>query len=181
MPADAAALDTAPHDTAPAGAAPALPRPVLAVVDDSALAVPVVLRAARLAATAGQPLIVATVFTFPVQAPAGGLPATCEAFEEAVAVFERVRPLLDRLAVPYRFDIRGCPGRGGPRRRARRVADQLLRIRAETAASAIVLGLPDRPAGWRGAHPGAEGRAGRCAHRVRPVPQRRTGGRRGPQ
>jgi hypothetical protein len=126
--------------------------PVLAAVDDSSLAPRVVERAVAAALVADCPLLVATVFVVRPDSLLSPLDATLEAYDGALATLDRVRPQLERCGVPFTAEVRGCSGRGGARRHARRVANQLLRLRAEAGAGVVVLGT------WQaGRSPGAIG------------------------
>jgi hypothetical protein len=135
---------------------------VLAAVDDSALAPRVVERAVAAALESRRPLLVATVFVVRPDSLLSPLDATLEAYDEALATLDRVRPQLERCGVPFTAEVRGCSGRGGARRHARRVANQLLRLQADTGAGVVVLGTWHAVAksALRSATPSAAGRPG---------------------
>jgi Transcription elongation factor, GreA/GreB, C-term len=60
--------------------------------------------------------------------------------EDALAIARRVGPTLDALAVAYQLEIRGYLARGGPRRRARRIAATVVRVARQTGAEVIAVG-----------------------------------------
>lgn len=127
-------------------------RPIVAAIDDSALAVAVARRAARLAREQDRPLVLLTVvpFDLPVQPSRDQLVGKAHLLlAEAEAIAARVRPALGGLGLHPRLVVRPYRDRGGPRRAAQRIAATLVRASVEEDAHTLVLGLPDRtgPAG----------------------------------
>jgi hypothetical protein len=127
-------------------------RPIVAAIDDSALAVSVARRAARLAREQHRPLVLLTAvpFDLPVRPSHDQLIGKAHLLlAEAEAIAARVRPALGGLGLHPRLVVRPYRDRGGPRRAAQRIAATLVRAAVEEDAHTLVLGLPDRtgPAG----------------------------------
>jgi hypothetical protein len=127
-------------------------RPIVAAIDDSALAVSVARRAARLAREQHRPLVLLTAvpFDLPVRPSHDQLVGKAHLLmAEAEAIAARVRPALGGLGLHPRLVVRPYRDRGGPRRAAQRIAATLVRAAVEEDAHTLVLGLPDRrsPAG----------------------------------
>jgi transcription elongation GreA/GreB family factor len=122
-------------------------RPIVAAIDDSALAVAVARRAARLAREHDRPLVLLTAvpFDLPVQTARDELLGKAHLLlAEAEAIAARVRPALRGLGHQPRLVVQPYRDRGGPRRAAQRIAGTLLRAAVEEDAHTLVLGLPDR-------------------------------------
>jgi len=127
-------------------------RPIVAAIDDTALAVAVARRAARLAREQNRPLVLLTAvpFDLPVQAKRDQLIRRAHfLLARAEALADRVRPALGGLRLQPRLVVHPYRDRGGPRRVAQRIAATLVRAAVDEDAHTLVLGLPDRigPAG----------------------------------
>ncbi len=115
---------------------------VLAAVDDPGLAVPVARRAAEQAQRSGRRLVVVVVI------PVGGgrlgdggrLADAVEDYDDALAMADRIRPAIEESGVVCRLEVRGYRARGGPRRRARRIATAVLHAARQAGATVLVLG-----------------------------------------
>jgi nucleotide-binding universal stress UspA family protein len=122
---------------------PVRPRVVLAAVDNSDLAVPVIEAAAEHARLRGWRLVVVTVIPVPATrdlGEGGRLGGEFAAQDDALQIIDRVQPTLDASEVANQVLVRGYLARGGPRRQARRVACTVLRVADEVEVATIVVG-----------------------------------------
>ncbi len=121
---------------------------ILAAIEDSPAAVPVARWAGEVARAAGGDIVV--LVTQPVLPEIHGLAGMgwldgSEAVEqEAAATVGRVRPVLERMGVAFRVEVRPCLARRWAAGRARQAAKALLRAARDIGADLIVVG--HRPA-----------------------------------
>ncbi len=129
---------------------------VLAAVEDSPDAVSVARWASQIARAGGGEVVV--FVTLPVPPAIHGLAGlrwlddAVMIEDEGAATVGRVRPVLERMGVPFRVEVRPCLARRSAGGRARQAAGALLRAARDVGADLIVLGY--RPVG--GSSPAAQ-------------------------
>ncbi|MDX6212181.1 MAG: Universal stress protein family [Frankiales bacterium] len=115
---------------------------VLAAVDDSPLALPVLRRAAAVAAAENRELVLLTVVPSP--APEAGHESPPPTEDHRLDSLAQLAAAMTGFAVEPRVLVADYLARGGQRRQSRRVGATILRVARACGAAVIVVGLPDQ-------------------------------------
>lgn len=117
---------------------------IVAAIEDSPTAVPVARWAGEVARAGGGKVVVFVAQPVLPEihglAGMGWLDESEAAGQEAAATVGRVRPVLERMGVPFRVDVRPCLARRRAAGRARQAAKAILRAARDVGADLIVVG-----------------------------------------